>query len=176
MTIVVVEGCDGSGKTTLIERARENQRDRYFMTVRASRYPPDIASSFQYLQWVKYCPHDCILDRIHFISDRIYGPILRDEDLFKALPLQFGIQQMGAVVYARPPTEVILENLSHSVHLRGVVQNAERIIERYDEVMDTLKLRGVKVLKFDYTQDEPVGFWRYVWEEARKQKAGEINA
>lgn len=174
MTIVVVEGCDGSGKTTLIERARENQRDRYFMTVRASRYPPDLASAFKYLQWVKYCPIDCILDRIHFISDRIYGPILRDQDLFADLPLHFGVMQMGAVVYARPPTEVILDNVSKTTHLKGVREAAPRIIEAYDELMFKLEMSGIPVIKYDYTQDEPVGLWRYVWERARQtKKAGE---
>lgn len=170
MSIVVVEGSDGAGKTTLIERAREGQRERYFLTVRASRYPPDVKTAFQYLNWVKHQRDlDLVLDRIHFISDRVYGPILRNADIFKDLPIDFGLQDVGAIVYCRPPLELIAENVRKNLQLTGVPENIERIVNAYDTLMEIVKGRGKKVIKYDYTADDPGSFWRYVWAEAKRK-------
>ena len=169
MSIVVVEGCDGSGKTTLIERAREGQRERYFLTVRASRYPPNVKTALQYLQWIKHQRDvDLILDRIHFISDRVYGPLLRNEDLFKDFPIEFGLQDISAIVYARPPIGTIQANVSKNHQMKGVEENLEGLITGYDSIMAKLKDKGKRVMQYDYTNDEPVSFWRHVWSEVKK--------
>jgi hypothetical protein len=170
MSIVVVEGSDGTGKTTLIERAREGQRERYFLTVRASRYPPDVKTAFQYLNWVKHQRDlDLVLDRIHFVSDRVYGPLLRNEDLFKDFPLDFGLQDVGAIVYCRPPLDLIKENVAKNHQMKGVIENIDNLVARYDHLMAAIKQKGKKIIKYDYTVDEPGSFWRYVWSEAKRK-------
>lgn len=172
MSVIVVEGCDGSGKTTLVERAREGQRERYFVIVRAARYPPNLKTSFQYLNWIRHQRDlDLLLDRIHFISDRIYGPILRNEDLFKDMPILFGLQGISAVVYCRPPAELIRENVAKNMQMKGVAQNIDKLIENYDIHMRMLKDKGVNVINYDYTHDEPVPFWRHVWSTAKEKAA-----
>ncbi len=169
MATVVVEGCDGAGKTTLIERAREGQKERYFCTVRASRYPPDLKTAFQYLQWVKHQrDFDLVLDRIHFISDRVYGPILRKQDIFGEMPLDFGLQTVSAVIYCRPPDAIIHENARKNMQMSGVLDNLDALIAGYDDIMKRLELKGVRVIRYDYTGDDAKAFWRYVWSEAKK--------
>jgi hypothetical protein len=169
MTIIVVEGSDGAGKTTLIEQAREGQRERYFLTVRASRYPPNLKTAFQYLQWIKHQrDFDVLLDRIHFISDRVYGPILRNEDLFKELPLDFGLREAAVIVHCRPPLGTILANVGRTKQMVGVADHTEAIVEKYDELMLSLQMRGRKIMTYDYTNDDPKAFWRYVWGEVKK--------
>lgn len=169
MSIVCVEGCDGSGKTTLIEKARGSQKDRYFLTVRASRYPPDVSTAVRYLNFVTrtHSRLDVVLDRIHFISDRIYGPVLRNADIFKDFSIVYGLSEVDIVVYARPPREVILENVRKGMQLGGVIENAEAIIDRYDEHMAKLRNEGVTVMVYDYTSDDPVVFWNHVWQKAQ---------
>lgn len=169
MSIIVVEGCDGSGKTTLIERAREGQRERYFLTVRASRYPPNVKTALQYLQWIKHQRDlDLILDRIHFVSDRVYGPILRNENLFKDFPIEFGLQDVSAIVYARPPIETIRANLEKTQQMKGVAEHIDEVIEKYDVLMKMLEAKGRKVIQYDYTNDDPTSFWRHVWSQVKK--------
>jgi hypothetical protein len=171
MSIVIVEGCDGAGKTTLIEQAREGQKDRYFVTVRASRYPPDVKTSFQYLNWVKHQrDFDVVLDRIHFISDRIYGPLLRDQDLFHALPITFGVEG-ATVVYVRPPIEKIKENVLKGFQMAKVADHLDAIIRGYDEHMAILKQKGIRVIHYDYTVDDAKSFWRHVWSEIKNKGA-----
>ncbi len=169
MSTIVVEGCDGAGKTTLIERAREGQKERYFCTVRASRYPPDLKTAFQYLQWVKHQrDFDLLLDRIHFISDRVYGPILRGQDIFGEMPLDFGLQTVAAIVYCRPATEVIHANARKGMQMSGVLEHLDALITGYDDLMKRLEQKGLKVIRYDYGQDDPKAFWRFVWGEVKK--------
>lgn len=169
MSIVVVEGCDGAGKTTLIERAREGQRERYFLTVRASRYPPNVKTALQYLQWIKHQRDlDLILDRIHFISDRVYGPILRNEDIFKDFPLGFGLQDVSVIVYARPPLATIHDNVGKNHQMKGVRENIDALVVGYDKIINTLKDKGKRIIQYDYTNDDPASFWRHVWSEVKK--------
>lgn len=169
MSTIVVEGCDGAGKTTLIERAREGQKERYFCTVRASRYPPDLKTAFQYLQWVKHQrDFDLVLDRIHVISDRVYGPILRQQDIFGGMPLDFGLQTVSAVIYCRPPDPIIHENVRKNMQMSGVIDNLDALITGYDDIMKRLTQKGVKVIRYDYQQDDAKSFWRYVWSEVKK--------
>lgn len=165
MSIVVVEGMDGSGKTTLIEKSRGSQKDRYFAIIRASRYPPDVKTAVRYLSFVDMPRNiDLVLDRFHFISDRIYGPILRGADIFQEFPIQFGLAHVNVVVYARPPVSYILDNLHKNLQLSGVTEQATALINRYDNHMDKLKETGVVVMQYDYTNDDPMGFWNSVWE------------
>jgi hypothetical protein len=173
MSIIVVEGTDGSGKSTLIERARENQSSRYFIKCQASRYQPDLKTAFQYLNWLKRAPEiDLILDRFHFISDRVYGPVLRNEDVFQNLPLNFGLQGVGAIVYCRPSTDRIVENVNKDIHLKGVREHIETLIQRYDTLMARLHNEfSFRIFTYDYEIDEPVSFWRHVFAEARELEA-----
>lgn len=169
MAIILVEGCDGSGKTTLIERARENQKDRYFVKVSAARYQPNLQTAFKYLTWVKQVPFDLILDRLHFLSDRVYGPTLRNEDMFKSLPLSFGLQSMDAIVYCRPPFEEIQKNVAKDKHLSGVAEHIATLSHDYDIIMKRIEEQQIsRVFRYDYTVDEPIAFWRYVWSQTKK--------
>lgn len=172
MSVVVVEGCDGSGKSTLISRARENQKDRYFVTLQASRYPPDVKTALQYLNWVKSLRTlDMICDRYHFISDRVYGPVLRDTNLFKPFPLDFGLKEVAVVVYCRPSREKIIENVNAGIHLGGVREHVDALIDGYDALMFSIEsMKIAKVLRFDYQEHDAVPFWRHVWSEAKETK------
>jgi len=170
MSIIVVEGCDGSGKSTLIERARENQKDRYFLKIQASRYPPNVKTALLYLNWIKRRPElDIILDRFHFISDRVYGPILRKENLFHEFPLHFGLHDIAVVVYCRPTRDKIIENVMKATHLSGVREHIEALIDGYDNLMRSItEMKIATVINFDYQEQEAVPFWRHVYSVAKE--------
>lgn len=173
MSIVIVEGTDGSGKSTLIERARENQSSRYFIRTQASRYQPSLKIAFQYLNWIKHKPDDIpvIMDRFHFISDRVYGPILRKEDVFKDLPLNFGLQSVSAIIYCRPSREKIIENVNAGTHLAGVRSSIEDLISAYDVLMDKLKEDfHLPIYRYDYQEDEALSFWRHIFSEVKDRE------
>lgn len=175
MSIILVEGCDGSGKTTLIERARENQVSRYFIRVQASRYQPDLKTAFKLLNWLKHGPSEIniILDRLHFISDRVYGPVLRNEDIFKDLPLNFGLQTVAAIVYCRPTRENIHKNARKNGQMEGVIKNLDTLIDRYDTLMARLKeVYQIPIRTYDYEVDDPKTFWDLTFADAFKNELG----
>lgn len=170
MTTIVVEGCDGAGKTTLIEAARGNQKERYFITARASRYQPTIRHALNYLNWIQSCAGlDLVLDRIHFISDRIYGPVLRGEDVFKDYPIDFGLKGLF-IIHCRPPLQRVLENVSKGIQLEGVVERTTELVSRYDTHMWMLRDAGVAVFDYDYTRDSAKVLWDYAWKKAEGVK------
>ena len=171
MAIILVEGPDGAGKTTFIEKARGNQKSRYFIRSQASRYQPNIPSALKYLNWIRSCPLDLILDRFHFLSDRVYGPILRNEDVFKGFPLNFGIQKVDLIVYCRPPLETIRANVERDSHLSGVQEHIEALVNSYDSIMRAITEQQItKVIQYDFTTDDPIATWNYVWSEVNRAR------
>lgn len=162
--MIVVEGPDGAGKTTLIEAAR--QLRNYFVMVRSSRNPPDKKTMIQFQFWLTSLPKDITLvcDRIIAISDRVYGPILRNQDLFDGLPLDFGLTHVTTLIYCRPPTSVLLKNAVEGVHLEGVRERQEHIVQAYDALMNRLSEKlNARVIEYDFTKDDPLKTWKKVF-------------
>lgn len=155
--LVIIEGTDGSGKTTLIENLR-NSTKRYFAIIRASTYPPDgrgrpymkAANEFHNLY-----PGDVILDRYHAISENIYGPLLRGTIPQTIETIMFDLLEVDLIVYCRPPAHIIRKTVLQNTQMEGVIEKTNTLIERYDDFMDKLRVKGKNVLHYDWT-DQPL--------------------
>lgn len=148
---IVVEGCDGTGKTTLInelltyKRHRSDPQPHFLMHERASRSKegpvPDLDG------WVdkdlsglrEQMPS--VYDRHPLISEPVYGPIIRG-----SVPGKFNdgvwcttgrgvLATYALVVWCVPPWEWVRRNIENSQdnQMPGVMINARRI---YDTYMD----------------------------------------
>lgn len=162
---VICEGTDGAGKSTLIESAR--QKDKYFVRFQSSGPPPTLKTVTGVLYWLRTFPKDVhiVCDRIPNISDRVYGPILRKTDLFKDLPLNFGLGNADVIVYCRPPIEVMMANAQTGTHLAGVAEKQKALIQGYDELfMRIEKELPAKVLRYDFTRETAEELWRRVFD------------
>lgn len=162
--MIVVEGPDGAGKSTLIEAAR--QKRQYFVRFQSSGPPPDKKAVIQTLFWLQSFPGNIplVCDRIPCISDRVYGPILRNTDLFVGMPLDFGLAKCSTLIYCRPPTSVLLKNALEGVHLEGVRERQEHIVQAYDQLINKLSEKlNARVIQYDYTSDDPVEIWKKVF-------------
>jgi thymidylate kinase len=165
MSIVIVEGPDGSGKTTLIRRLREGSQ-RYFVTVSFSGPPKRVWQIQSVLHWIEqsiYLDVPIICDRFPLISESIYGPILRgknlldeteDSNLRAATEI---IRRVTKIIYCRPPIPIIRENVVHSTipHLLGVLENLNKIVEQYDELMDLLR-DETTIETYDFTDERVI--------------------
>lgn len=153
--MIIIEGCDNSGKSTLAKQLSE----RLGITVHHSGGPPkddnEIRSRHDFVVSSLAIRTKIIFDRVPCISDQVYGPIIRgysplDEDDMAELNdhLDFPI------LYCRAPTKILMEVVNdHETHgfdtvehLLGVEQNALRIIQRYDEMVSMLPH-----ITYDYT-------------------------
>lgn len=162
MSIIIVEGVDGSGKTTLIKNLRE-QTKTYFWVASSSRRPQTVIQLRDAVHWLgqsSYLKLPVVCDRYPVISEEVYGPILRDGSLLN----QLGQRELGDVteflsfavdriIYCRPPFEAIKENLDKNKQMDGVLDKLPKLLKRYDDLMDSLRDDNIFVYHYDYTKN-----------------------
>ncbi len=158
MSLIVVEGVDASGKSTLLENARLQIPKRYFILMRHSCRPLKLSDIDGFMDTGAYAERqglDVIVDRHPLISEPIYGPILRGVNL--AAP--YTNERIRSIlslyteriIYCRPPVHMMLENLDKNPQLEWVIPRFQELLAAYDERMDSLKLQGIKVVWYDWT-------------------------
>lgn len=155
--IVVVEGPDGSGKSTLIDNLRLTC-SRHFVSLRRSGPPKNADELTSIIRWmtrmeVSLVPLIC--DRYPLISEPIYGNAIRGTNLLDGIydvDAQKAIfKSVDRVIYCRPPTSVIYHKIHANPQLKGVVEKIEEITQNYDHVMKLLAHWGVHVTWYDWT-------------------------
>jgi len=158
MTIVVVEGVDGAGKTTLINNLRDVSRE-YFWVLRAS----GPANSSDQLQravdelstLIDGSPTNWVFDRHPLVSEPIYGHILRGKSHLEGMSAwgyKARIQEFSKIIYCRPPFDIVQEESKHERQLEGVHDKLRGLYDAYDEAMDFLRVHlRVPVITYDWT-------------------------
>lgn len=162
--IVVVEGPDGAGKSTLIDNLRL-ACDRHYVTLRRSGPPKDVDEIKCIISWIeRFDPSyktPLVLDRHPFISEAIYGNVLRGKSLLEDYYTMHDIDMhfrshIDRVIYCRPPTSVIHDKLNANPQLKGVREHIDRIVRTYDSTMRYIEHAGSPVIEYDWTaKDEP---------------------
>jgi hypothetical protein len=158
MSIIVVEGVDASGKSTLLEEARGEIRGKYFLLLRHSCRPFNTRDVSYFLSILYPFSRDSqfsiVVDRHPLISEPIYGPLLRNGDITSvwsdSTKLQYLLDTVERIIYCRPTREVIRENIDKNPQLAGVKDKLEDLIGTYDQMMSSLKQSGIKVISYDY--------------------------
>lgn len=141
--MVIVEGIDGSGKTTLVNYLG----GRLGLQVDKSPGPVDIE---EYWAWIdatirrEKAGEKWIYDRHAFFSEQVYS-ILRKENHHR-VNSQMTVSQMRSlincnptVIYCRPFEETILDGLLDREQMDGVPEHWEDLLRRYDELMKEMK-------------------------------------
>ena len=161
MSIIIVEGPDGAGKTTLIQNLRKSTK-RHFLTLSRNgppRKPEDLLAT---IPWIASCPKevDLVCDRHPLISEPIYGPHVRGEESMIALvyppdkAIEILYHTVDKVIYCRPPLSTIIEEVNIEDQMPGVNERIAKIVDLYDEAMDTLRIAGLTVIQYDWTGAE----------------------
>lgn len=151
--LVVVEGPDGAGKTTLsFELLKEFESLEYH---RNHLGPEQKLDSW----WIEILNDPCrhvIVDRF-FYSELVYGPILRGEIAYPSVVPQVwaGLRDQAFVIYVRPSTLSIYEGIGANVQLEGVEKNLTRIIHSYDDLM-TKEAPHLESRFFQYNRKDSV--------------------
>ena len=159
--MIIVEGCDNAGKTTLVHKLSDELR---LLTVLNRRRPKSLQDSWDYL--IRLMPlaswYPCILDRFMAVSEPIYGPICRGVQLYDKASIrqqfEFAAKSLKGslplLIYCRPRQDLIL-NFGDRPQMDGVVQNAHMLIDAYDTQIVWLRdVVGIPVVLYDYEQRE----------------------
>jgi len=159
MPDLIIEGPDGSGKSTMAEFLSSAIGLSYRPSSEGP--PPNLFKLINRIeQQIK--AEEQILDRCSIVSELVYGQALRNKSLIEKgwlyhLPCP--------ILYCRPSLETLLSfklrTKPHKelAHVKQVTKNLRTIVELYDEIMEDIKeLDIVPVLTYnrDTTEMEEI--------------------
>lgn len=135
--MIVVEGMDNSGKTTLVRQISS----RFNLPIQPSLGPPtpvkalEILSDFMVARGLK------VYDRLVAFSDTVYGPPIRGRVVTD--PIQWTwiyrvLRQKPFIIYCRPPEDRIL-NFGDREQMDGVVEKAKALLGSYDALFQSIE-------------------------------------
>lgn len=156
--MIVLEGPDGAGKTTLANQLSAALN----IAVQHSGGPPksreEIIERQRTLNDRLRRKELFIADRVPLISDSVYGPIIRGGTPFETLP-HFGIELRmyltAPIIYCRPP----ISRIADTVYKRKEPPKAYKSIDHILGVKDNLS--GI-VLSYDWVVGD-FPHWNYDW-------------
>ncbi|MEG2887217.1 MAG: hypothetical protein RR853_08840 [Aurantimicrobium sp.] len=160
--MIIVEGPDGGGKSTLIKSIQELTGFK----VAGRVVSKETKALFDLKVWVEdnldLGPHDAIYDRYRLISEFIYGPILRIAQQPGFTDPDWVLHSMSKlyqndplIIYCLPPLEVVQWNLQGDEDNTKVVDHIEQIYTAYlQRASLDLIMRPTRTLH-DYTDTYP---------------------
>lgn len=165
--MIIVEGMDNSGKTTLIKKLAEVFGER----VQVIKPPGPFRSSGELNGWLdrdieliqKGKEKFTIYDRYPILSEPIYGPEIRKHSMITGAQVEKALDKLQMadtptlVIYCRPHNDSI-HNFGEREQMEGVIDNAHAMIKSYDHMMGALaarcnsSLNNLTVLPYDWGQ------------------------
>ena len=145
--MIIVEGPDGSGKTTLVERLLSNPDLKLVKGDRACT--SDNGAIEDLAQWVDdqldhESKHKVLYDRFPLFSDFAYGPLIRGSVSEKFEDFMWVHSRMNHLmnrhrpfmIFCLPPKQIVEENVrsnheGKTEHLRGVLRSSKAIYDLY---------------------------------------------
>ena len=144
--MIIIEGCDNTGKSTLILSLATDLR---MATARSTGRPGSERAIQDYHSWCEDCPQKLILDRHPALSDLVYGSLLRNHT-HSDLGLAHRVVEDHFLIYCRPPTSKVIANILDREQMEGVTANAIKLLQGYDDLMSLLQ----PDFTYDYTQPD----------------------
>lgn len=133
---IIVEGMDGSGKTTLVKHLAHQ-----FPQLEVVTRPKDVHFDIWWpseLDRLDTAPVP-IYDRF-FYSELVYGPIIRGK-INANMELVNGVawfmRSTAMLIYARPHSSSIRTAINEHPQMPGVIRHFEQLLEAYDSLMAT---------------------------------------
>ena len=150
--LIIIEGPDGSGKSTLIESLRANSSAPWFLLFRTSGPPQDIYQIHRYMALIRKAAQEdlVICDRVPAISEAVYGPLYG-----RTIPMTYQESRAmvaGAkLVYCRPPWKVLQQSVQKEAQMEGVPSRLGQIVSGYDHCIKSLLPSLGDLMMYDYT-------------------------
>lgn len=129
--MIVIEGMDNSGKTTLAKQLAKNRDYPYV-------HSPGKSFTWDWIEKALNKEEIVVYDRFPVISEQVYGSVLRNWNRFgsykgQVIQRKF-INKEPLIIYCRPPEEVIFD-FGKRKQMEGVIEEKRRILKAYDRVI-----------------------------------------
>jgi GTPase SAR1 family protein len=145
---IIVVGMDNTGKTTLV-----NQLSEYYDCESIKSLGPGYSRQ-EMIEEVKRkmdLPGMKILERFSIIEECIYGNVLRNNPKFSLDDMDWIRDYDFIIVYCRPEDEVIY-NFGEREQMEGVIEQREKLVKAFDDLIIELSRRGFVVIPYDWTK------------------------
>lgn len=129
--IIIVEGMDNAGKTTLCQFLAKQLRAVYIKVERPRR-AVDLLAYQHILETANAYSGMVVTDRHVAISEPIYGPICRGKHDLKQEEIDLCANRFQALIYCRPPLALIMKTIAERPQMSGVEEHTEQLVEAYD--------------------------------------------
>lgn len=149
--IIIVEGLDHTGKTTLCHKLLQELQGSYLIhAYKPTELMYPVEENVIFLN-----NHQglCIHDRHNVFSEFVYGPILRGSNVMEqGYSFEDWMGKMAnscIVIYCRPSAKIISETINNREEMDGVQDNFGELLVAYDDLMWRL---------MQYNQRTPMDF------------------
>jgi hypothetical protein len=133
--MIIVEGMDNTGKSTLIQSLSSQLKLPMARTYRMPQSEEDIT---RWHNWANACPYPIILDRHPAISDLVYGPVVRNTAPHSSLRSASACRNGHYLIYCRPHWDTIARSYDEREQLDGTHGKLPQLLKAYDNLMDEL--------------------------------------
>jgi GTPase SAR1 family protein len=155
--MIIVEGMDNAGKTTLIANLCKE-----FPELKVLKSPGPTQGFGDRLAFIAGAIRNedprTIYDRFECISERVYGPVVRNGDVYGTYSwdlLSLTLRREPLIIYCRPPDSVIAR-WGDREQMEGVKTHKETLIQRYDwffEIIEEIYLKTGLICRYDWTSN-----------------------
>ena len=157
MINIVIMGLDNSGKTTLAnsltELLNKNHTCKYVHSLGNVSLEKQLESlNHEILEDNSYDYK--IFDRFPIIEEKIYGPILRNNNRYANLNIEnYWLSNINLFVFCNPGFDTI-SNWGEREQMDGVINNSKILYEEYLKVYDDLKNKGYNIKTYNFKIDD----------------------
>lgn len=161
--LIILEGPDGAGKSTLGKRIEAELGIKYYHSAR----PQSVYDQDRIMKEIAVMDADrsrkYVIDRAPWISDPVYARVMRRPMLLSSEHFEMARNFEFKVLWCSPaglkPKNISTENKPHKdpAFLRKVKVNHERIIDTYDQYF--MQVHPFKWMKVDWQNS---WYWRDV--------------
>lgn len=149
--MIIIEGPDNAGKSTLAEKLSKALNIPVIHSVRPEKGWKE--KDVLYHSTWQLRPQEAILDRVYAISEYVYGRVIRGKTALGELHSEalFDLYNRPyLIIYCRPDDNVILDNKGRD-QMDGVIQHHQTIIDEYDVLMEEIKRFSIgSVIHYDW--------------------------
>lgn len=142
--MIVAEGLDSTGKTTLVEKIVGRYPSlKYRPSIGNKHDPPQIARQAQDEAYAWDMLKSTVGDRSRILSEYIYAPLLKNRPV--AYPYHAWLEMLGTfsqhehlIIHCVRSKALIIDSWKEEDQLKGVRQHLDEIQYRYESLMDML--------------------------------------